>query len=50
MDLWGMAGVSRQVAAMGLVAGLAAAVLVARMALRRHARPDRVRMNLSGRE
>jgi hypothetical protein len=50
MDLWGMAGVSRQVLALGLVAGLAAAVLVARAALRRHERNDRVRMNLSGRE
>jgi len=47
MDLWGMAGVSRQVAAVGLVIGIVF-VLVARFVLRRHGRHERVRIDLGG--
>ncbi len=48
MDLWGMAGVSRQVAAVGLVIGIVFVLLVARFVLRRHGRHERVRIDLGG--
>lgn len=46
MDLWGMAGVSRQVAAVGLVVGVALVVLVARFVLGRPGRNQRLRIGL----
>jgi hypothetical protein len=48
MDLWDMAGVSRQVTAFGLVVGAALVVLVARFVLRRGDRQERVRIDLGG--
>ena len=48
MDLWDMAGVSRQVAAVGLVVGVVLVALVARLVLRRGDRPERVRIDLGG--
>ena len=50
MDLWGMLGVSRQALAVAVVIGAAAAILIARLARRRNAGQDRVRVNLSGRD
>lgn len=48
MDLWAMAGVSRPVAAIGLVVAVAVVLLIARLAFRRHDRHERVRIDLGG--
>ncbi len=49
MDLWAMAGVSRPLAAVGLVVAVVVAVLVARLTFRRHDRHQRVGIDLGNR-
>jgi hypothetical protein len=49
MDLWGMAGVSRQTAGVALAIGVAAAIILARFVLRRDRGQRRVHVDLSGR-
>ena len=50
MDLATVAGVSRQVAIVGVLAGIGAIVVLARVLARRSRRSERTLVNLSGRE
>lgn len=50
MDLVTMTGFSRPVLVAGLIGGIAAAIVIARLMVRRSSRRVRTLMNLSGRQ